>query len=368
MRKKTPKHVLIGAHVRRLIRKNRLEVGDVVPTEKKLADDFECSRGTVRRALDTLVNEGLIRRKQGAGHFVARRFDARREPLLGLILPNILNAEILRLAQLFTLGASRKGYRILLGVIEEQPAVEREFINDLHRLKVSGVIKFPTTQPEKETILRAQLRALGLPYVILNDFWTDSRHDHHVGFDEATALEDVVNHLVELGHTRIGWVDGSDGPRERALAILREALAKYALTLPDSRVLLCPPYETPPVEKLWREPDAAPTALVTPYDGIAVRLIETLARIGLKVPEDVSIANLNGPAFYMTSGLELTTTIPPNKEIAAKALEILTENAHDQAVCQYLFRPRFRAGRTAVPPRDVHVAPAPAGETHSEGA
>jgi len=290
-----------------------------------------------------------VRRRQGAGHFVARSPDAGREPLLGLILPNILNAAILRLAQRFTLEANEKGYRILLGVMEEQPAVEREFINDLHRLNVSGLIKFPTT-PAYEAELRAHLRALGLPFVILNDFWSDRRRDHHVAFDEAKAIEDAVEHLTALGHTRIGWVDGSDGPRQHALASLRATLAERGLSLPESRVLLCPPYETPPVETFLRNPAHAPTALITPYDGIAVRIIEAVGRIDLDVPRDISVVGLNGPAFYMTPGLELTCAVPPDDEIIAKALEILIIDPPREAVCQYLFRCQFHVGRTTAPP------------------
>jgi len=348
-RQKAPKHARIAAQVRRTIRSRSLKIGDPIPTEQKLAHEIQCSRGTVRRALDTLVNEGLIRRKQGAGHFVARSPDDGREPLLGLILPNILNTEILRLAQRFTLEATRKDYRVFLGVMEEQPAAERDFINDLHRLNVSGILKFPTT-PAHEAELRAHLRGLGLPFVVLNDFWSDRRRDHHVAFDEAKAIEDAVEHLTDLSHTRIGWVDGSDGPRQHALASLRSTLAQRGLSLPENRVLLCPPYETPPVEILFRKPDYGPTALITPYDGIAVRIIESLGRIGLDVPRDISVVGLNGPAFYMASGLELTCTVPPDDDIIAKALEILIVDPHKEAVCQYLFKCRFHVGRTTAPP------------------
>ena len=359
--RKTPKHAQIAAEVRRHIRKNRLRVGDAIPTEQELAQTFACSRGTVRRALDTLVNDGLIRRKQGAGHFVSRQANADRESLLGLILPNILNAEVLRLAQKFTLEASHKGYRVLLGVMEEQPAFEREFLNDLYRLKVSGVIKFPTT-PQYEGEVRAQMRGLGLPYVIINDFWTDCRRDHHIAFDEAYGVESIVNHLVELGHRRIGWVDGSDGPREHALAALRHALTAHKLTLPDSRILFSRPYETPEIETLFSDPKTAPTALITPYDGMAVRLIDAIQRHGLSVPEDVSVANLNGPPFYAQSGLEMTTTLPPNDQIVQRALEILTQDAQHTAVCQYLFKCALHVGGTTAPPREDKA------RTPSEGA
>lgn len=44
---------------------------DKLPTERELADEFEISRPTVRRALDQLENDGVVYRVQGAGTFVS---------------------------------------------------------------------------------------------------------------------------------------------------------------------------------------------------------------------------------------------------------------------------------------------------------
>ncbi len=349
---RAPKHAQIAENIRRLIRQGKVPVGEAIPTEHALCKMFNCSRGTVRRALDTLVQEGIVRRKHGSGHYAAKRTGS-RQMLLGLIVPNILNAEVLRIAQLLTLEAGRMGYGIVLSMTNEQSAVERQFIRELSRLKAAGVIKFPTL-PETagfESDIRSQLRTLALPCVIINDFWTDTAHDHHVAFDEGAALEMAVEHLTALGHKRIGWVDGSDGPRRSALRALREALARRKLTLPDKQVLFCPPYDTPPVERLWPGKQPGPTALITPYDGMAVRLVETLPRTGRRVPQDVSVVNLNGQSFYSTQGLDLTTAVPPYDRIVEKALEILTQGDRDLGVCHCIFRPSFHAGSSSGPAR-----------------
>jgi len=349
---RAPKHAQIAENIRRLIRQEKVSVGHAIPTEHALCKMFDCSRGTVRRALDTLVQEGIVRRKHGSGHYAAKRTGS-RQMLLGLIVPNILNAEVLRIAQLLTLEAGRMGYGIVLSMTNAQPAVERQFIRELQRLKAAGVIKFPTV-PETagfESDIRSRLRALALPYVIINDFWTDTTHDHHMAFDEGAALEMAVEHLAGLGHTRIGWLDGSDGPRRAALRSLREALTKRKLTLSDKHILFCPPYDAPPVEKLWPDKQRGPTAVITPYDGMAVRLIEALPRIGRKAPQDVSVVNLNGQSFYSTPGLDLTTAVPPVDRIVEKTLEVLTKGDRDLGVCHCIFRPSFHAGSSSGPVR-----------------
>jgi len=364
-----PKYARLVAEVRRLIRSRGLAVGDGIPTEQRLAEEFGCSRGTVRRALDVLVTEGLIRRRQGSGHFVARPHDTSREALFGLIVPNILNAEILRLAQILTVQAGHRGFRVVLCVTSESPQVEQEFVHELRRLKVSGVIKFPTLPelPGFEAEIRSRLRSQGTPCVVVNDFWSDVKGDHLVAFDERAAVELAAEHLIGLGHRRVGWVDGSDGPRRAALTSLRNTLADHGLSLPEEHVLLCPPYETPPVARLWDRNGSGLTALVTPYDGMAVRLLQVLPNHGRNVPADVSIVNLNGQPLYSAAGQDLSTAVPPDEKIVGKVLDLLTDDSHEDSVCRFLFRPAFHVGRTtAQPPTDkCESQRKPEGNTHA---
>lgn len=49
-----------------------LNVGDLIPPERVLAEDSNVSRLTVRRAVDDLVRDGILTRRQGSGTYVAR--------------------------------------------------------------------------------------------------------------------------------------------------------------------------------------------------------------------------------------------------------------------------------------------------------
>jgi GntR family transcriptional regulator len=50
---------------------SQLSVGDAIPSERSLTEQFGVSRMTVRQAIDTLVTEGVLERAQGRGTFVA---------------------------------------------------------------------------------------------------------------------------------------------------------------------------------------------------------------------------------------------------------------------------------------------------------
>ncbi len=67
------KHEKVAAKLRDEITGTEYEPGDQLPSENRLCDYFKVSRVTVRHALATLENEGLIYRKQGVGAFVNDR-------------------------------------------------------------------------------------------------------------------------------------------------------------------------------------------------------------------------------------------------------------------------------------------------------
>ena len=70
MRTSVLKYVRVRDYLRSLVT-HELAVGDAIPSERLLCERFGVSRMTVRQAVDALVVEGLLRREQGRGTFVA---------------------------------------------------------------------------------------------------------------------------------------------------------------------------------------------------------------------------------------------------------------------------------------------------------
>lgn len=68
-----PIHVRVREELRAQMTTGNWRPGDMLPPEQQLATDYGVALGTIRKAIETLVGEGLVRRKQGRGTFVARR-------------------------------------------------------------------------------------------------------------------------------------------------------------------------------------------------------------------------------------------------------------------------------------------------------
>jgi len=72
---RAPLYQQLQRALREAITENRLAADEALPPERDLAGEFGVSRITVRKALDALVSEGLLTRRQGAGTFVAARVE-----------------------------------------------------------------------------------------------------------------------------------------------------------------------------------------------------------------------------------------------------------------------------------------------------
>ena len=68
--KEAPKYVVVANHLRQQILEKEYNINEQLPQETAIAKALNVSRITVRKALDILVNEGLIYRIQGSGTFL----------------------------------------------------------------------------------------------------------------------------------------------------------------------------------------------------------------------------------------------------------------------------------------------------------
>lgn len=66
------KYEVISNEIRKRIKNNEYSLDQPIPDEVSLAKEFDCSRMTMKRALDILVMEGLLYRKRGHGTFIIK--------------------------------------------------------------------------------------------------------------------------------------------------------------------------------------------------------------------------------------------------------------------------------------------------------
>jgi GntR family transcriptional regulator len=80
---RNPLYLQLEERLRRLIDSGELRRGDAVPAERELAEMTGVSRVTVRKAIEKLVQDGLLVQKVGAGTFISGRLEQPLSVLLG---------------------------------------------------------------------------------------------------------------------------------------------------------------------------------------------------------------------------------------------------------------------------------------------
>ncbi len=69
----TPAYIQIHDKIRNDIELEKWKIGDRLPSERELSIEFGVSRMTLRQAIQTLAEEGILERKIGSGTYVARK-------------------------------------------------------------------------------------------------------------------------------------------------------------------------------------------------------------------------------------------------------------------------------------------------------
>ena len=144
----TPKHGSIYAGFVEAIESGALKPGQKIPTETALAELLPLSIGTIQRALGSLVSEGLVVRRRGAGSFVAHPQNLLEQPLhCRFVGPNgflpvysqLIGRKLLKARGPWSAALNQNGQSVLR--IDRKISINREF-HVLSRIYVD-LLRFP---------------------------------------------------------------------------------------------------------------------------------------------------------------------------------------------------------------------------------
>ena len=284
----------------------RLRSGEIIRTEIQLANNYNISRNSVRKALNALEAEGLVIRTQGSGTFVAqikehlKNKSINKRQILFLSMETELSdgcahGTFVPIFDGLSALLDERGFNLLyssVGVEHKPPA-------SLVNKDVCGVI-FHGTMPVSfwEKYIRP------LPSVGLQQD-TPEIDCNWVKTDRFVHSYKAVKHLYSLGHTRIGFFTNERDERitQDLYEGYRRSMAMLGLPIDDEWVIS---WQRPrvngilpmedyyvdygePLLKAFRSPEHAPTALICGDNFRALSVEHTLNQIGLRMPMDVSL-------------------------------------------------------------------------------
>jgi LacI family transcriptional regulator len=183
-----------------------------LPPERELAHLFGVNRGTVRKGLEALEKEGYLCRRQGQGTRVVSReaIAARRKErrilvasFVGFPAKGEYYGEIIAGV---TTGASDAAWNMAFHCGLRGPGRWERFIGELEGNHVDGVLLVSLTV--RERVERILERWKG-PAVVVDHHFSDLPLTGVID-DSRGAAREATEHLVSLGHRRIGFVDAAE--------------------------------------------------------------------------------------------------------------------------------------------------------------
>jgi LacI family transcriptional regulator len=257
---------------------------------------------------------------------LARGLSRRRTGTLAVIVPDVANPFFTAVVRAAEEVARRADYRAILCDTRADLAVERDAIEELIAHRVEGTVIAPVSDRSKSHLER--LARFGVPYVLVDRTVRGVEADAVVGDSEGGA-RGLVEHLISLGHRRIGFIvegDEVSTARDRRRGYER-ALA--AAEIPVDRALVVEAAVDPRggADGMSRllELDEPPTAVFTVNNLVAVGAIEAVRAAGLEVPEDIALVCFDDIEYASRLYPFLTAMEQPAESFGTLATQLLLE-------------------------------------------
>jgi LacI family transcriptional regulator len=233
---------------------------------------------------------------------VARALKQQATRTLGLVITDTVNPFPATLAQAVVRRARRDGYAVLIADTDGDAEIEQAQCRALAARRVDGVIF--ASVAEHSTSLGDLLDA-GVPTMLASVGGQLDARAGAIEMDEEEAMESVIGYLADLGHERYAFVRqrAREAEVDRRPQAFSDAVRRRGLT------------------EVVVEED--PTAICCMHDGIAIDLMDSLERRGLRVPQDVSVTGFDDVPLAAHNRIRLTTVRQDAAMMGARAAELL---------------------------------------------
>ena len=305
------------------------------PTILDVAELAGCSKSTVSRYLTGSIRLAGDTRQRIADAIAALGYRPSaigrslqgKSPTIGVLVPSLTNP----IFASSLAGVQDRARSADLGVIvttsDYDCVTELAAVRTLAAHRVGGLVL--TVCDARDSRALDLARSERIPTVLLFN------ESHEPGLpslsvDNAGAARDMARAMVALGHRRIAFVAGHFAASDRS----RLRYAGYVDAIRQSGGTPLPPIEVDFLGEaaqermvaLFAAPDA-PSALLCSTDILALSAIAALREIGLRVPEDVSVAGFDGLDVGSLVSPRLATVMQPTYEMGRQAMDLLLSRA-----------------------------------------
>jgi DNA-binding LacI/PurR family transcriptional regulator len=295
------------------------------------------SAATVSRALHSphLVSQGTrenIQRVMRENHYIynaaAADFSRNKSSVVGVFIPTTAGTVFAGTVGAIEEYAYEHGFPLMVSNTRYDPDIEAALLHQCLERRLAGVILTGYCQANEALIL--SMAEKGLPCLVAWEILPDSLPLSYVGIDNYQAAFDATDHLLGLGHRRVGLIVG---PRSGILRARRRfdgyaaALEARGIPYDPSLVIERQPSMLNGKEAMSRllHLSKPPTAVFAASDFLAIGALAAVREAGLQVPQDISVMGFDDIEFANYCNPPLTTVRVPGQEIGRMAVSLLMD-------------------------------------------
>ncbi len=252
---------------------------------------------------------------------VARSLATQRTAMIGVVVTTITDPFHHEIIAGLDDVATENNYSVIVADSQGDPERELKVVRSFHERRVDAIVVLSSRVGACYMSLLTERR---VPIVLVNN---QRRHAavHAVTIDNVDASSVAVQHLLDLGHRRIGYIGNENGVYSDT-----ERLAGYRQALTDADLIFSPDL----VQHADNSPEGGSRAMTRlldlPEPPTAVFCYNDMMALGayhatrgrVTVPRDVSIVGFDDLFFSRFLDPPLTTTAQPKKQMGRKAMEV----------------------------------------------
>lgn len=272
----------------------------------------------------------------------ARALTTNRSHSIGLVVPDLMHSYFAEIAKAIETVARPAGYALLICNTEENAATELAEVEVL-RHRTDGLIIASAVTIKKSASYRPMLKE-GAKIVMVDRHFPNLPCPA-VTTDDVAVGRLATEHLIRLGHRRIGHLRGSD----IAVAVNRlegyvQALTAHRLRVDETLVRSCGFFESDGYAAMqtWIAEGTVPPAIFAANDPIAIGAMRALQEAGISVPEKVAVVGAGNIHYGDMLQVPLTTITWDKAGMGQQAMNLLLDaldqerNASRQRVSPHL--------------------------------
>ncbi|MCP5150102.1 MAG: substrate-binding domain-containing protein [Ectothiorhodospiraceae bacterium] len=259
-------------------------------------------------------------------HGAARALARRRNATIGVIIPSLRFTVFADLVESLQAELGAAGYSVLLGHAGSDLRYEADQATALLSRGIDALVLVGNAHDQS---LERMATNTGIPVVTTFDYRLDAPYPC-VGIDNQAAGRALVDHLLDLGHTRIAALMPDERFNDRAarrLAGVRGALADRGLALHPQHLVLgdgaAEVGRAAMAELLGREP--SPSAVVCFSDLVAIGAVVECRARAVSVPGAVSVAGFSGIGLAELTHPAITTVSFSAVDIGREAARLVLD-------------------------------------------